>query len=238
VFGLANGVGAKINLSRIVDSDFERLKSKEVDLILSAAYPFKIPSWHGYVSRAVNIHPSLLPNGRGPWPLPWTILSGEPLAGVTVHEIAPKFDAGDILLQSSIGVSERENLSTLSFKLQVLAETMCATLTQNLDALWSNKFPQVGGNYRGMPDKSDRTIKFEMTPKEIDLIYRAFYGFEPFIYMDNIRYFVRGLDTWTEEHNLEPGTCVRQNPRQATYAVQGGFMTLSGTVRADEQKTQ
>jgi methionyl-tRNA formyltransferase len=46
---------------------------------------------------ALNVHPSLLPDKRGPDPLFWTLRDGSGAAGVTVHRLSERFDAGPIL---------------------------------------------------------------------------------------------------------------------------------------------
>src|SRR5690348_16295070 len=48
---------------------------------------------------AVNLHPSLLPRHRGPWPLFWIYHADDRETGVTVHRIDSGMDTGPILLQ-------------------------------------------------------------------------------------------------------------------------------------------
>ena len=50
--------------------------------------------------HAINIHPSLLPEYRGPAPIQWAIANGETETGITILELSKdKFDRGDILMQ-------------------------------------------------------------------------------------------------------------------------------------------
>lgn len=49
----------------------------------------------------INLHPSLLPRHRGPIPAFWTLAEGAP-AGVTVHRLVPRIDAGAILAQAEV----------------------------------------------------------------------------------------------------------------------------------------
>ncbi|MGH7474192.1 MAG: methionyl-tRNA formyltransferase, partial [Candidatus Methylomirabilales bacterium] len=46
-----------------------------------------------------NVHASLLPKYRGPAPIPWALIRGETVTGVTIMEIVEAMDAGPILLQ-------------------------------------------------------------------------------------------------------------------------------------------
>lgn len=53
---------------------------------------------------AINVHPSLLPQYRGPNPLFWQYYYGDINAGVTVHQIDVGADTGDILQQASFAI--------------------------------------------------------------------------------------------------------------------------------------
>jgi len=52
----------------------------------------------------LNVHPSLLPAGRGPEPVFWTLRRGEPVTGVTVHRMDAGFDTGPIVAQAEMPV--------------------------------------------------------------------------------------------------------------------------------------
>ncbi len=53
---------------------------------------------------SLNIHPSYLPYGKGKDPTIWTLKYNYP-AGVTLHKISEKIDAGDIIFQTKIKYS-------------------------------------------------------------------------------------------------------------------------------------
>ena len=54
---------------------------------------------------ALNMHPSMLPAYRGADPIGRQIACGEPRPGVSLHLLSQRFDAGDILAQSTLGLS-------------------------------------------------------------------------------------------------------------------------------------
>ncbi|MGI6455390.1 MAG: formyltransferase family protein [bacterium] len=58
---------------------------------------FSIPKY-----GTINLHPSILPNYRGPNPLFWTMFNQECESGMTVHYINKGEDTGDILRQYTI----------------------------------------------------------------------------------------------------------------------------------------
>jgi len=82
------------------------LRSLRPDLVLSWAFPWRVPeralAVPGYGS--INFHPSLLPRHRGANPVAWTIRLGDPNYGVTWHRMESQYDSGPILAQRSTPV--------------------------------------------------------------------------------------------------------------------------------------
>ena len=75
-------------------SELNHLISQGAEMFIIAEYSYLVPDTD--VKYAINIHPTLLPNGRGPTPLPYLINAPE-FSGVTIHKICNKFDSGDII---------------------------------------------------------------------------------------------------------------------------------------------
>ncbi len=176
VIDFAKRHGIPYTLNRITREDFERLAAKGCTAAVCAGYYYKIPVSEEF--PIVNIHPSLLPRGRGSWPMPYAILRREKESGVTVHKIAEGFDTGDILLQERFFLSKDENLETFMEKACALVPQMMKKLTDNFGELWETALPQGEGEYLELPTEKDWTVTPDMTAAEADLILRAFYGFE------------------------------------------------------------
>ena len=68
-------------------------------------------AWHG---RMLNIHPSLLPSFPGLDPHGQALRAGVKISGATVHFVIPETDAGPILMQGAVGVSDHDTPETLS----------------------------------------------------------------------------------------------------------------------------
>lgn len=186
VIAMAEKAGAPWTMKRIGREDILRLKEKGCQMLVSAAYYYRIPIDEGL--PMVNIHPSLLPMGRGAWPMPLQILRGDRIGGVTVHKLEEEFDTGNILLQRSFPIGERENLETLTEKIRALLPEMMKELTGNFSDLYKKAKPQGEGKYEPCPTEADWTIDQETDSCEADRILRAFYGF-PCIYQgDGKRY--------------------------------------------------
>lgn len=163
-------------LTRITVEDIERLRNEKFDFAVCAGYYFKIPADTGF--PIVNIHPSLLPVGRGSWPMPRTILKGMKKSGVTVHKIAEGFDTGDILMQKEFELTVSETLETFMDKVYTLIPDMIAELVQNFDRLYAGATPQGDGDYWEAPTDADMTVTADMTAEQADQILRAFLGYE------------------------------------------------------------
>lgn len=169
----------KIPLSKrkIVKEDLYGLLNEGCDFVLVGGYYYRIPIIDEL--PIVNIHPALLPKGRGAWPMPVTILKGLKESGITFHRMSEGLDEGDILLQEKIPVYPDDDLRTLSSRQNACIPDMVNNLTEDFYKLWDTAYPQGdGAEYWEMPKEADWTINSDMTALEADLILRAFFGYE------------------------------------------------------------
>lgn len=167
-----------IKFSPISESDLLNLKHNGVDFIISAGYYHKIPT--SIDIPIINIHPSLLPEGRGAWPMPIYLLDNKKCAGVTFHKVVDNLDCGDIILQKEFLLSSKDNHQTFIKKVDKCIEQLIPVLLNNFFDLYNNAAAQSNGSYWEMPQKSDFTVSENMSFEEIDKVFRAFYGYEVF----------------------------------------------------------
>lgn len=145
--------------------------------MVSAGYKYKIPVFPESKIKEINIHPTLLPIGRGPWPLPYIILKNLKSSGVTIHKISEEMDKGDILIQREFEVQANEDIETLSCKSQMIAKKLIIELIQNLDFYYENAVTQGKGEYWHFPtiEEIDKNIvanhKIPFTITDNDPIY-------------------------------------------------------------------
>lgn len=176
VIAAARRLGTQWTTQRMVPADIAWLKDQGCEAFICAGYYYRIP-----VDEAlpmVNIHPSLLPVGRGSWPMPVTILKGLKVSGVTIHKMAEDFDTGDILLQQDFGVAPDETLATFMDKVHGILPDMVRQLLKDFYLLYENARPQGDGDYWPAPGPSDWTVTGDMDPEQADRILRAFYGYD------------------------------------------------------------
>jgi methionyl-tRNA formyltransferase len=78
------------------------------EVAVAACFPWRLPraALETPPLGILNVHPSLLPAGRGPEPVFWTLRRGERMSGVTVHRMDAGFDTGPIVAQAEMLVPE------------------------------------------------------------------------------------------------------------------------------------
>jgi len=113
------------------DTLTEFLRNIKPDIIcvasMSQLLPFDVLNLpkHG----VINLHPSLLPNYRGPNPWFWQIYMMEHYGGMTVHYLDESADTGNIIKQDKFlirsGISSQELISsTISIGARLMVEAM------------------------------------------------------------------------------------------------------------------
>jgi len=227
VFDIAQKNNSQIKLTKITPDDARVLKNAGCDMLICAAYPYKIPTEVSECFRySVNIHPSLLPEGRGPWPLPWIILKELTLTGVTIHKLSKSFDRGDILLQKEINVSRYDTLESLSAKIQICAPKLVEEFIANADKYMAAATPQEDGSYWNWPTKNDRTVDWDSSIYDINKIVRAFSKFEAYGWIEGKKYYLRDVSVWAEEHSFQPGHVVHRMNKELVIAAKDGLVCV------------
>lgn len=227
VVEIANKANAPICYDKPKLQDIEELFEKDkCDFIISAGYIYKIPVLKHMLFRGVNVHPTLLPKGRGPWPLPTIILHDEKESGVTLHKMTEIMDAGDILIQGKFELFDRENLETLSIKSQLMATDLIKSLMANFDYYWENAKPQGDGEYWAYPSDEEMTFDGYMRIKDIDRIIRAFGKFDSCAEFLGKHWLINDAVCWEEKHNFEPNSVVHQTNKEILLAAVDGFVCI------------
>ncbi len=109
------------------------LEEKKPACIVVVAYGKKLPEYVLTFPEygCINMHASLLPKYRGAAPIQWSILNGEKETGVTSMYMAEGIDTGDMILKSTVEITEEDTAETLHDKLaESAAELAVETLSQ------------------------------------------------------------------------------------------------------------
>jgi methionyl-tRNA formyltransferase len=155
----------------------EQLKNWGAEKIVVIAYGKMIPAeiyknWH-----SLNVHPSKLPQYRGPSPLQSALLNGDSQTAVTIMLIDKEMDAGDIILQEEMDIDQNENLQSLHDRAAERgAELMIEGLKLDLEKI---RMPQDHAQATRCKKikKEDSQINWNDSPQKIHNIVRAIGGF-------------------------------------------------------------
>ncbi|HLS07142.1 MAG TPA: methionyl-tRNA formyltransferase [Bacillota bacterium] len=125
-----------------IRTQYEQILAYEPDLIVTAAYgqilPIELLEAPPY--KCINVHASLLPKLRGGAPIHYAILEGESETGITIMYMVEQLDAGDIISQEKIVITESDDVGTLHDK---LAELGSHLLIDTLPDIFSRSIQPV-----------------------------------------------------------------------------------------------
>ena len=158
-----------LNPNEIDKSLIDNIKKISPDIIISCYYRKIFPSELILIPRLgiVNIHPSLLPEFRGPVPTAWAILNDKKITGVTIHKIEKEIDTGDIYAQSKFKIGKNEtgyelHLRSMQEGLYLFKKIFKSLISGKL----KTKPQKKGGSYYGIL-KLDTRINWSMSAKYI-----------------------------------------------------------------------
>lgn len=215
------------SVSQLTTDDLPAHAKAGCDVLLSAGYPYKIPALDDFAMRGVNVHPTLLPMGRGVWPLPWLILKEFSESGVSLHQLSPQWDAGDILLQQAFSLCDRDNLESLSAKTQILATQLVGQCFSDFDRYWRQARPQTGkAEYWSYPPASMRHVDWNSSVKDIDRTCRAFGKAGCIAAFDNKTWLIYDLVAWPDTHHYPIGSVVHKTNTEMIVAAKDGLCSL------------
>jgi len=118
-----------------------RVRGLDLDVGLLAWWPHVIPSEVRSLCGRVflNLHPSLLPHGRGKDPNFWALVERTPF-GVTIHHVTDEVDAGDIAFQRELTVTWTDDGESLHRRAQ---DALVELLDANLERIVTGDVPAV-----------------------------------------------------------------------------------------------
>jgi methionyl-tRNA formyltransferase len=111
----------------------------------------------------VNVHYALLPKYRGRANVNWAILNGEKATGISIHEMAPGLDAGNILFQAEVPIGADDDVTTLYERLNELQRTGLAGAVERL----------LSGNRGEAQDASQATYGCTRLPDDGEIDWSA-----------------------------------------------------------------
>jgi len=116
VFAKENSLNIRTPRKLDTDEEYNFLKNLKPDIVIVIAYGRVIPkrflslAKHGFI----NVHASLLPKWRGAAPIQRSIMNLDSETGISIMKIIEELDAGPVMHQDKIKISENVDSLTLS----------------------------------------------------------------------------------------------------------------------------
>jgi methionyl-tRNA formyltransferase len=201
------------------ESELKQLITLGAEMFIIAEYSYLLPITN--VKYAINIHPTLLPAGRGPTPLPYLIKHPE-VAGVSLQKLTENFDCGDIILQSQLALSANETLTTLMIKVHLESAKLLQCFFGNAEKYYSDARAQVNASYWPRTEVSERILDFKMQISDIDEKVKCFGHMGLLIKLDQGLWTATHIETIAYEAVLQPGhVAFEDQSLLAVYAKDG-----------------
>ena len=202
----------------------EHIKSG-VTLFVVADYGYRLPITN--VKYAFNIHPSLLPKGRGPTPLTYLVDLPE-FAGVSLHKLTDMLDGGDILLQEQFEVEKNESISSLMVKSSLLAESLLQTLLNDLETIYESATPQEErlATYWKLPSIKRRIMSWCNDTQQFRQALRQYGHFGILVKLNGELVIVSQLEVTDFKHDCKLGGIIFEDQALISVAINGGFAVL------------
>jgi methionyl-tRNA formyltransferase len=216
-----------VHLGRATSADLAALDREGYDLVVACGYPHLIPVGALSGTRAINVHPALLPGGRGPWPYPHVILRGLAETGVTIHEMDERFDTGPVLCQAAFPVLPTETGGSLAVRCRRLAASLLVELLAAFEPAWEARRPQSGGEYWKRPGPADWTIDWSAPVARVDRQVRAFAPRGARARLGRRAVRVRACVAWPERHAHRPGAVLERGRAGVLVAAGDGFVLVT-----------
>ena len=125
---------------------------------------------------AINLHPSLLPKYRGAAPIQWALINGDPQTAVTTILLSKQIDSGEILLQETVNIGDKDNYGTLTNHLSVIGADLIVKTLDRIEIGHLHGKPQDESKVTSAPKikSDDYKIDWIKPANEIHNLIRAF----------------------------------------------------------------
>jgi methionyl-tRNA formyltransferase len=167
---------SQINTPEAVDF----LKGLQPDLFVVAAYGQILSQKILDIPKVfcINIHASLLPKYRGAAPINWAIINGERRTGVSIMQMTEKMDAGPVILQKGIDISEGQTVLNLE---QKLADLGAELLLESFKLIEEKDYRLIVQNHAEATfapklKKEDGLIHWDRHAEDISNLIRGCFG--------------------------------------------------------------
>lgn len=154
-----------------ISEALQEINALEPDLIVTCAYGQILPIELLQIPRlgCINVHASLLPKLRGGAPIHRAIIEGHSKTGITIMYMAEAMDAGDIISQEEVVITEEDTASSLHDKLSSVGTSLLLKTLPSILEGTNNRVVQDESfaTYAFVIKREDEKLDFNKTKKQI-----------------------------------------------------------------------
>lgn len=176
-FAKANGLTVWQPLKARDEAFIGQIRQIAPDVIVVVAFGQILPDSILTMPKygCVNVHASLLPKYRGASPIQWAVIDGEKESGVTTMLMDTGVDTGDMLLQKSVPLSEKDTGGSLFDKLSVIGAKLLVETLKGLEEGTIQRIPQehAKATHTKKIEKSLGELDFRKGAKELECLIRG-----------------------------------------------------------------
>lgn len=147
------------------------------DLLLVRGFRWRLPPDVLAIAKygSVNLHPSCLPQLRGPFPVHWAIRDGDRTLGVTAHRMDENFDTGPVLATAYFDVEPNDFGDVIWQRVDEAAERALATALDRLARGESGDVQDESkATWAGTFEQSEAAVDWTRTAEQVHNQVRAF----------------------------------------------------------------
>lgn len=219
--------GISTHYEQISETEIMRyIEQDGCQLFFVAEYSHKLPVPSHPAFRGINLHSSVLPEGRSYYPIECAMERGLCYGGITAHKLSSELDRGDILAMRSFPLTALDDSVDAYLYSSQAARTMVAEIFSDFESCWKCGIPQIERlPYWKRPDDEVLTLRHNMTLAQARETYRKFNKMTmvelkgPLFYVDGFSTRNAVIDMW--DMNV---VFVREN--RVFYGVTDGHLRL------------
>jgi len=229
---------------KLKNPDFlAELKALQADLQIVVAFRM-LPElvWNMPPMGTINLHGSLLPQYRGAAPINWAVINGERQTGVTTFKLQHDIDTGNILLQDSFPIAEKDTAGDVHDRMKEIGARLLVRTIEGLAAgTLEGKPQQQFLDSLDAPDANHSPLKH--APKiftdtcridwtqPTDSIYNLIRGLSPFptafTTLDGKLLKIFHAEKEHTKPSIAPGTAQTDNKTYLRFATADGYIRVT-----------
>ena len=159
--------------------EINHIKKLKPDLVVVVAYGKILPQKLLNIDKLIfiNAHASLLPKWRGAAPIQRAIMNMDSETGVSIMKIVPQLDAGPVMLQGKIKISQEMSYENLSKKMSEIGAKLILDAIKLIENNKANFIEQKDSEatYAKKIQKSESRINWYESAKKIIAKINAFH---------------------------------------------------------------